>query len=90
MVARGRIVFVILWAVSLVAVAHFTTQAQTVPELGFQVRFLPSPGSTPGTLHGTLLAYVNGQWLPVTLDTAAAPDGNSIVPTRRPPGTSRY
>lgn len=46
---------------------------------GVEVRFLPGPGK-PGSPHGTLVANFNGQWLPVTLDTARVPDPNTLIP----------
>lgn len=73
-----RIVLALLWAASLVAVAHWTAQAQGSAVPGVEARFLPGPGA-PGSAHGTLLANFNGQWLPVTLDTAPVPDPNTLV-----------
>ena len=74
-----RIGLAVLWIVSVMAVAHWTAQAQGVPLPGVEVRFVPGQGK-PGAPHGTLLANFNGQWLPVTLDTAPVPDPNSLIP----------
>lgn len=77
MTARNRIVLVVLWAVSLVGVAEWSARAQTPQFPGVEVRLIPSEGR-PGAPHGTLVGYVNGQWLPVTVDVLPQPDSNTI------------
>lgn len=72
-----RIGLAVLWVVSLVAVAQWTGQAQGTPIPGVEVRFLPGSGK-PGSPHGTLLANFDGQWLPITLDTAPVPDPDGL------------
>jgi len=67
---------------SLVAVALWAARSsQGTEPAGVEVRFLESNGQ-PGKPHGTLVANINGQWLPVTLDTMPMPDGNSVIPSR--------
>lgn len=68
----SRIGVLVLWMMSVIAVAHWTAQAQSVPPPGLEIRFVPGPGK-PGTPHGTLVANVDGQGLPVTLDTTPLP-----------------
>jgi len=75
MVSR-RILVAVVWVASLLVVAQWAGRAQTVPPPGFEVRFAQGAGK-PGAPHGRLMANINGQWLPVTIDTLPLPDGNS-------------
>ena len=75
MTARTKVIFAALWALSLLVTARWTASAQTIPQMGQEVRFLRSQGTGAGH-QGILVANFGGQWLPVTLDTM--PDGNSI------------
>jgi hypothetical protein len=79
MTARSSVIVAVLWSLSLVAVAHWSAGAQGTRTPGVEVRFIQATGA-PGAPHGSLIANINGQWLPVTLDTAPKPDGNSMVP----------
>ena len=73
---RNRIVLATAWILSILAVAEWTGRAQTTPQMGHEVRFLPSQATGSGN-RGVLVANFGGQWLPVTLDTM--PDGNSLM-----------
>jgi hypothetical protein len=79
---RLRIVFVGLWALSLVAAAQFGASAQRYepqqPTPGVEIRFRPTGENRQGQPMGQLMALVNGQWLPVTLAELHA--GGGIVP----------
>jgi hypothetical protein len=79
MTRSGKALLAVIWAASLVGVAHWTARAQSSPAPGMEVRFLPGPGK-PRTPHGTLVANVNGQWLRVTIDTLPVPGAETLVP----------
>lgn len=81
MTVRSRIVVAVLWTLSLVAVAQWSAIAQVARPIpnatpnavlpGVEVRFIKSGPST----SGSLVANINGQWLPVNLIPMANMDG---------------
>lgn len=78
MTKRNRIILAVLWTLSLVLVAEWSATAQAPQLPGVEVRLLPSGGS-PGRPHGTLVAHIDGQWVPVTVDLTSPPDPNSLI-----------
>ena len=83
MAGRTRVLIAVVWTLSLIAVAHWSARAQTVPPPGVEIRFVPAT-STPGSHHGTLVGNFNGQWMPVTLSATPLPDPGTLAPRRRP------
>jgi hypothetical protein len=78
MTKRNRIIVAVLWSLSLVLVGEWSARAQPRQLPGVEVRLLPS-GGNPGRPHGTLVALIDGQWVPVTVDMTSPPDGNSLI-----------
>ena len=78
MTVRAKVILASLWALSLLVTARWTASAQTPPQLGHEIRFIEREGGVGVPHRGTLVANFNGQWLPVTLDTAKIPDGNAF------------
>lgn len=74
MTTRTRLLLASCWILSLVVVAAWSARAQEPTAPGVEVRFVRGQG-TGGGQAGILVANVDGQWLPVELDTMpAAPD----------------
>ena len=76
MTARRMVLIAVVWALSLVAVAHWSANGQGTPPTGKEVRFLTGESKPGRPVSGTLVANFDGQWLPVTLSTLSVPDGN--------------
>jgi hypothetical protein len=66
-----RALLVVLWALSLAAAAQIGAAAQRwelpPPSPGVEVRFVPDPSHPQGARAGRLMAFLNRQWVPVTL-----------------------
>lgn len=77
MAKRNRVVLVVFWALSLVAVWQYSGSAQGTPP-GVEVRLLRTE-SSPGKVTGRFVANIGGQWLPVTVDTSGLPGGNDLM-----------
>ena len=67
---RGLLVLS-LWALSLVAAAQIGAAAQRYeaqpPAPGAELRFVQAGRTPNGMPQGRLMAFINGQWMPVTL-----------------------
>jgi hypothetical protein len=76
-----RIIIAALWVASLVVASELGAWAQLSQPPGVDVRFLKIAGK--GTaVEGTLIANINGNWMPVTLSETAVPDANSVIRSR--------
>jgi hypothetical protein len=65
-----RFLLVAVWALSLVFAGHIGARAQNAPAPpppGVEVRFVLNPAAR-GTHTGRLMAFLDGQWVPVTLE----------------------
>lgn len=78
MTVRSRVVIAVLWSLSLVIVAQWSASGQVARPIpnatpnqgtpGVEVRFLKS-GVKGGLQSGTFVGNIDGQWLPVVVDT---------------------